>query len=275
LAGESATEDDRNIFVTTQIAAANTVNHLRRLEWRGGPRAGTRIYDGRNVWEFRKSANQFARTDQEGYRPRFEVFRDPVETYEALRNAAAKAKLLREEIIEAAGGQRVCWVIEVLSDSGTETGPPQLERLPTTYWIDKTTYLVLKESERDRIKSPRTDVTQIQTLISTYKVASVNELVAPELFHFEPPQGAIEAADFPRPAGPGTPLPKAAGPDFTLSGLGSETVSLDSLKGKAVLLDFWATWCAPCVAEMPEIEQAQRRFADKGSERGGRHQIRA
>jgi peroxiredoxin/outer membrane lipoprotein-sorting protein len=260
---ESATYDERNIVVTTRIAAANTANHLRRLEWRGGPRGAVRIYDGRNVWEFRKSANQFARTDQDGYHPVFEVFRDPVETYGELGNAAAGAKLLREETIEAAGGQRTCWVIEVLSDSGTRAGP-LLERLPTTYWIDKTTHLVLKESERNRLKSPRMDAAQIQTLISTYKVASVNEPVAAELFHFEPQQGATEVADFPRPAGPGTPLPKTAGPVFTLSDLRSETVSLASLKGKAVLLNFWATWCAPCVAEMPEIEQAQRKFADKG-----------
>ena len=105
---------------------------------------------------------------------------------------------------------------------------------------------------------------QTQTLTSIYKTASVNETVPEALFHFEPPPGAVEVGNFPRPAGPGTPLPRTAGPDFNLSDLKGETVSLASLKGKAVLLNFWATWCAPCVAEMPEIEQAQRRFADKG-----------
>jgi peroxiredoxin/outer membrane lipoprotein-sorting protein len=261
---ESSMDDGaRNIFVTTQITATDTANRVRRIEWRGGPLAALRIYDGHNVWEFRKSANQFARADQAGYEPVFPLVSDPMETYGALDKAAARAKLLREETIEAAGGQRACWVIEVSPDSAADNGPMR-ERLATTYWIDKSTHLVLKVSEQIRVKSPRADVAQTQMLTSTYKVASVNEPVAAELFHFEPPPGAVEVAKFPRPAGPGTPLPQTAGPDFTLSDLKGETVSLTSLKGKAVLLNFWATWCAPCVAEMPEIEQAQRRFADKG-----------
>jgi len=61
---ESAAEDLRQIFITTQIVAADTAKHLRRTEWKGGPLAALRIYDGRNVWEYRKPAKQFARADQ-------------------------------------------------------------------------------------------------------------------------------------------------------------------------------------------------------------------
>jgi len=43
--------------------------------------------------------------------------------------------------------------------------------------------------------------------------------------------------------------------DFTLTDLEGRSVSLASLKGKAVFLNFWATWCGPCVAEMPDIER--------------------
>ena len=99
---ETAMDDGRNIFMTTQIAAADTANHLRRIEWRGGPLATLRIYDGHNVWEFRKSANQFARADQARYEPAFSPVSDPMETYGALGKAAARAKQLREETIEGA-----------------------------------------------------------------------------------------------------------------------------------------------------------------------------
>ncbi|MDQ0200027.1 redoxin domain-containing protein [Neobacillus ginsengisoli] len=47
----------------------------------------------------------------------------------------------------------------------------------------------------------------------------------------------------------------AKAPDFELKTLTGETVKLSTLKGKKVMLNFWATWCPPCKAEMPEMEK--------------------
>ncbi len=44
-------------------------------------------------------------------------------------------------------------------------------------------------------------------------------------------------------------------PNFSLPGLEGKKVSLTDFKGKVVLLNIWATWCAPCVAEMPSMEK--------------------
>lgn len=44
-------------------------------------------------------------------------------------------------------------------------------------------------------------------------------------------------------------------PDFVLTTLTGEKVKLSDFKGKKVMLNFWATWCPPCKAEMPEMEQ--------------------
>ena len=44
-------------------------------------------------------------------------------------------------------------------------------------------------------------------------------------------------------------------PNFTLPGLDGKMVSLDDYKGKVVLLNIWATWCPPCVEEMPSMEK--------------------
>ncbi len=55
-------------------------------------------------------------------------------------------------------------------------------------------------------------------------------------------------------------------PDFTLPSLDGQTVRLSDLRGKAVLLNFWATWCAPCRLEMPTMDKAYQEYKSRGLE---------
>lgn len=52
--------------------------------------------------------------------------------------------------------------------------------------------------------------------------------------------------------------------NFTLTDLSGKTWALKDLRGKVVLLNFWATWCPPCRKEMPDLETLNRRFAPQG-----------
>jgi peroxiredoxin len=52
-------------------------------------------------------------------------------------------------------------------------------------------------------------------------------------------------------------------PDFTFPGIDGVSVSLSDFKGKVVLVNIWATWCKPCVDEMPSMEKLYQKFKDK------------
>jgi peroxiredoxin len=53
-------------------------------------------------------------------------------------------------------------------------------------------------------------------------------------------------------------------PDFTLESLDGKSMRLSDLRGKAVLLNFWATWCTPCKIEMPWFVEMQRQYGAQG-----------
>lgn len=53
-------------------------------------------------------------------------------------------------------------------------------------------------------------------------------------------------------------------PDFTLKTPEGDSYDLSSLKGQAVLVNLWATWCPPCRAEMPAIEKMYQEYKDQG-----------
>lgn len=70
--------------------------------------------------------------------------------------------------------------------------------------------------------------------------------------------GSAGAAEAPIQSGEAKPIPP-----LTFQSMDGKEASLDDFKGKVVVLNLWATWCAPCREEMPSLDRLQAQFADR------------
>ena len=135
-----------------------------------------------------------------------------------------------------------------------------------TAWLVRSDPPVLRRAEIDLKKGLQSQTHEggpvsaiVQVEVTDWKP---NVETKDSQFVFTPPDG-VEVAK-PETETEAPVLEGKPGEDFELPLLDGGTVKLSDLKGKTVVLDFWATWCGPCRMAMPVVGKVTEEFADKG-----------
>jgi len=127
-------------------------------------------------------------------------------------------------------------------------------------WIDKARLLLVRS--RFELEPPVMDGVPSESVVfeEEHREIRTGHPIPGGSFDFRPPEGATEALT--RDAALRLEGEKA--PGFSLPAEGGGTLSLESYKGKIVLLDFWASWCPPCRKELPVLQSVYKEFKDRG-----------
>src|SRR5262245_40548377 len=220
----------------------------------------------REAKQYTKEATPPAPTDSAGKAAAAArmAFGTPIQRYLSLEERLLSARVVGEANVSMGDRPVTCQMIEATYET---PDPNRMTVSPYTYWIDRESRAIVRDSVLVRMPGPG-GVPTAMTTVTVYRRARVDQPVPDSVFAFRPPSDAklVKKIEMPGESGNQTPSPLVGKPaeDFALADLTGKQRRLSALKGKVVLIDFWATWCGPCRRELPNIAKLHKELTAKG-----------
>jgi hypothetical protein len=246
----------------TILSATESPGDRYRYEGHSGFLGGAlRISDGKTVWTFHFEEKSYTAKPFAAEEPRSssraEYALNHARTLrQSLATLAQRYKFatqLRDDTLSSGSREVFCYVIRVRNVDLKRTVLEGSSEGEKTFWIDKAHETIVKVVEHLH--------TYVDTIIpieeestTVYTVTELDGAVDQSLFAFRPPSEAKLVENFKDPNK--RDLPDLTGrtvPPLKLGSADGKMISMDSFRGKPVLLNLWATWCPPCLKELPEF----------------------
>jgi peroxiredoxin/outer membrane lipoprotein-sorting protein len=212
------------------------------------------VYDGENIWNYNKIGNTYFKIPYKKEETQIK------ETPYSIIIPTKKEEIIRKFTkIDSA-------TIENVEFEGKKSylvkfkGKDFLNNDSSiSLWLSSENYLPLQFIMNFSAK----DFPEPMTMKYKIKSLKLDPQVPKDIFVFKPPEGAKELT-IPEKSLKSESFEGKKPPDFTLTSLKGEKISLSSLKGKVVIIDFWASWCPPCREELKIIQKLHNEYKDKG-----------